>query len=562
MMIFLVISVFLINQEKIVDIGYNAFDGVNSTESSAYLVGLLHEIREAELSFAARAESMHPDSLSNLQSSIDMKINVFNIIFQNWSVEDSLKTAVTSSVMLYFEGVHKTIKSADGSEEFSALEYALNESISEFGSVTGMINQSSTSLKGILMEERNQAQLQVEMGYYAAGGLVFLTIGFLVAMNLILKRKVLLPVLKTKEAAEEISTGNLEVFYEVETHDEIGELAHAMERMCSVLKAKAQVAEQIANGNLIVDVQIASENDILGQSMLKMKENLSRIFSNISEHANMVNTTSVDLTDVSKQMSKNAGSLNDMSNNVAAATEEMSININTISNNTSEMNTTVSEIAKNSENARQITSEAVKGANNASIIIDELCRSAEEINKVIEVITEIAEQTKLLALNATIEAARAGDSGKGFAVVANEVKDLAQQTNTATEDIRSNIEAMQNSTNQVVEKIKDISGTINDVNEVVSLIAAAVEEQNFTTADIAQNINQAAESSKIIAADVSNTNTVSTNVFNNTSQVNNHASDLGKVGSELISMVNDVKIDVHAAIENVKSKNNKVEHKS
>jgi len=202
----------------------------------------------------------------------------------------------------------------------------------------------------------------------------------------------------------------------------------------------------------------------------------------------------------------------------------------------------LSEIAKNAEKARQVTAEAVAGTNAVSGMMVGLSTSAEEINKVIDVITEIAEQTKLLALNATIEAARAGDAGKGFAVVAKEVKDLAQQTNEATGTISSNIQAMHDSTQSVVGEIKNISGIINNVNEMVSLIATSVEEQNVTTQDIAENINQAALSSRSIAEDLTKTSSASSSVFNDTTQVNSHALELGEVGQKLIEMVNKFKI--------------------
>src|SRR6202008_3667273 len=112
------------------------------------------------------------------------------------------------------------------------------------------------------------------------------------------------------------------------------------------------------------------------------------------------------------------------------------------------------------------------------------------IGDVIKLITAIAEQTNLLALNATIEAARAGDAGKGFAVVAQEVKALASQTSKATEEIVGQIQSMKSTTQGSVAAIKEIGGTINQVAEIVSAIAAAVEEQSAATAEISRNIQQ------------------------------------------------------------------------
>jgi methyl-accepting chemotaxis protein len=154
-----------------------------------------------------------------------------------------------------------------------------------------------------------------------------------------------------------------------------------------------------------------------------------------------------------------------------------------------EMSTTVSAIAESADQARVRTENAVQSVSVTQQSVDQLRIAASEINMIIDVIVEIAEQTKLLALNATIEAARAGDAGKGFAVVAGEVKELAKQTNEATNDIRGKIASMQSSTEKTIKEITHISGVINNVNEIVVSIASSVEEQSVTAKDISANIH-------------------------------------------------------------------------
>ena len=114
-----------------------------------------------------------------------------------------------------------------------------------------------------------------------------------------------------------------------------------------------------------------------------------------------------------------------------------------------------------------------------------------EDGQVTETITDISAQTNLLALNATIEAARAGEAGKGFAVVANEIKELARQTATATQDIRAKIDAIRASTTTAINDIERIAEVIRNVNEIVPQMAAAIEEQSAVTKDVAENIAQA-----------------------------------------------------------------------
>ena len=131
-----------------------------------------------------------------------------------------------------------------------------------------------------------------------------------------------------------------------------------------------------------------------------------------------------------------------------------------------------------------------------------LSRTAQRIGEVVQLIETIARQTNLLALNATIEAARAGDAGKGFAVVASEVKSLANQTATATEEIRAQIGEIQGATGQTVEAIRKIGSTIRQMSEIAATIASAVEQQGAATREIASNVHQAAQGTGEIAGNI------------------------------------------------------------
>ncbi|MBL7179907.1 MAG: hypothetical protein ISS65_06810 [Desulfobacterales bacterium] len=297
---------------------------------------------------------------------------------------------------------------------------------------------------------------------------------------------------------------------------------------------------------------------------------VSRIIKNISDHSETLSKSSIDLSNLSGQMSKGAENMSGKSNTVATAAEEMSSNINSVAaameqaatninivaTAAEEMTATINEIAQNSGKARVITGEAVSQTQSASDKIQELGKAAQDVGKVTETITEISEQTNLLALNATIEAARAGDAGKGFAVVANEIKELARQTAAATREIKANIEGIQGSTAGTVKEIEQISKVINDVNEIVSTIAAAVEEQSVTTNEIASNVAQAsqgimevnqnvAQSSTVsadIAKDIADVNQEANEISTSSSQVNLNATELSKLAEQLTKMVRKFKI--------------------
>jgi methyl-accepting chemotaxis protein len=299
-------------------------------------------------------------------------------------------------------------------------------------------------------------------------------------------------------------------------------------------------------------------------------QNLQTIIKDIADNAVSLSSASTELSAISQQMAAGAEQTSGKSNTVAAASEEMSTNItsvaaameqaatnlNMVSSATEQMTASVSEIAQNSEKARDITGTAVGRAQEASKKVDNLGAATEAIGKVTEVITEISEQTNLLALNATIEAARAGEAGKGFAVVANEIKELAKQTAEATMEIKKQIEGVQGSTQETVEDIGEISKVIGMVDEIVSTIAAAVEEQSAATQDIASNISQAssgvqevntnvAQSSEVttsINQDIAEVNQAASEMTTSSSQVNLSAEELASMSEKINSMVGQFKV--------------------
>ncbi|GAB1693518.1 methyl-accepting chemotaxis protein [Krasilnikovia sp. M28-CT-15] len=173
---------------------------------------------------------------------------------------------------------------------------------------------------------------------------------------------------------------------------------------------------------------------------------------------------------------------------VAAAAEEMTASIH--------------EISKSASEVAAVAADAVAAADSAGARIQRLSTSSSEIGAVVQAINAIAEQTNLLALNATIEAARAGEAGKGFAVVAGEVKDLAQETARATEDIAARVRAIQEDSDGTVHTIGEFQGVLGRINDYVTMIAAAVEEQNATTASMSRNVTQAAVGSTGIAVHI------------------------------------------------------------
>lgn len=317
----------------------------------------------------------------------------------------------------------------------------------------------------------------------------------------------------------------------------------------------ADIANQIANGNLAVKFDEDERKNVgVYASMKQMARNLSRMFKEIKEGIVTLDSSSSDLSSVSEQMASNAEQTSERSNSVAAASEEMSTNMNSVAAATEqtsaniqtivaaveEMSATINEIARNTARGSETTNRAVQTAEHVSGKVDELGKAASEISKVTDTIAEISEQTNLLALNATIEAARAGEAGKGFAVVAGEIKALAQQTADATNEISSKIVGVQNTTKESVDAIESIVIIINEINEIVTTVATAIEEQSATTQEISNNISQAASGVGEVNENVNQVSAVMAEVNVDISRVSQAAEDMKTGGMQVKSRATDL----------------------
>ncbi|WP_203818465.1 methyl-accepting chemotaxis protein [Paractinoplanes ferrugineus] len=256
-----------------------------------------------------------------------------------------------------------------------------------------------------------------------------------------------------------------------------------------------------------VDESRRDEFGTLGATFNRFVAKLAGIIAQIGDQANSLAAASEQLSSGTRHIAGSAEQTSREVGGVAGSTEAMSISLTTVAAGAEEMGASIREIASNTSDASQAGIEAVRVAEEASRTVTMLGQSSAEITNVVNLITAIAEQTNLLALNATIEAARAGESGKGFAVVASEVKDLAQETARATEDISKRVQHIQQSASATSEAIRRVSEIVARVNDYQTTIASAVEEQTATTSEMSRNVTEASASSREVSQSLSTVST-------------------------------------------------------
>ena len=262
--------------------------------------------------------------------------------------------------------------------------------------------------------------------------------------------------------------------------------------------------DRAAGGDLthIDSLDRTDEFGTISNGVGEVVASLRSTLGHVSETSTQLTQQADSLIDVSSRIESGATDASRQADSAASASAEVTGNVETVAAGAVEMDASIRQIAENAREAARIAAEAVAVTEATTASVERLGTSSAEIGEVVRTITGIAEQTNLLALNATIEAARAGEAGKGFAVVANEVKDLAQETAAATEDISRRVEQIQLDTQAAVAAIAEITSIIEAINDTQTTIASAVEEQTATTNEMGRSAGDAADGSSQIAGGV------------------------------------------------------------
>ena len=343
------------------------------------------------------------------------------------------------------------------------------------------------------------------------------------ALALLMGRSLSAPIVSMTTAMRRLAEKDLEVEIPARDRaDEVGEMAAAVQvfkdNMVEADRLRAAQSEEQA----VRERRQAAVEEAIGE----FEQSATKAIESVGGAVGQLESLASSLTATAEETSMQSA-------NVSASSEEASTNVQTVASSAEQLSASIQEIARQVSQSNDTSKQAVNSADVTSKRVQGLAEAANRIGDVVGLISDIAEQTNLLALNATIEAARAGDAGKGFAVVASEVKSLAEQTGKATEEIGQQIGSMQSATTEAVNAIQEITGLITSMDEISSMIAAAVEEQGAATGEIASNVQQAAAGAQEVSSNIAGvsqaaeqTGTVSTEVLSASNELNQQANDL------------------------------------
>ncbi|MEV4641511.1 methyl-accepting chemotaxis protein [Actinoplanes sp. NPDC049548] len=372
------------------------------------------------------------------------------------------------------------------------------EAAESYGKVLDITAELEKSVDARVASLRKEAADARTASLLVLGGALAVALVLAVLMSILVTRSVVRPLSVVVDALHRLAQRDLTARAEVRSRDEMGRLGEALNSTAAALR------ETVAT---------------------------------IAGHAGTLSAASEELSVVSTQIAASAEEADAQANVVTGAADQVSGNVNTLAAGSEEMGLSIQEIARNAGEAARTAAEAVTAARDTTATVGKLGTSSAEIGDVVKVITAIAEQTNLLALNATIEAARAGEMGKGFAVVAGEVKDLAQETAKATEDIARRVQSIQADTDSAVGAIGRISDVIGRISDSQNLIAAAVEEQTATASEMSRNVAEAATGSREIAENMAGVAVAVRTTATGVTQAQQASADLATMSNELHQLV-------------------------
>ena len=348
-----------------------------------------------------------------------------------------------------------------------------------------------------------------------------------VAVAGLIGSRIVRPISSMTRAMLDLSGGRQDIVIPATDYkNEIGQMAQSVEVFKNSMLESQRLAKEQADAQRL---QVER-----GEKMQALTRSFDR---DVAAALGTVNHAVEEMERTARSMAESAQSVSTGAEAVAAGANEASANVQTVAAATEELNASIGEIGNQVTMSTRVAEEAVSEAERTSSVVTGLAAATDRIGQVVTLIQDIANQTNLLALNATIEAARAGEAGRGFAVVASEVKNLAQQTGRATEEIGQQIGDVQSSTSTAVTAIQQISQTIKRSHEISATIAAAVEEQTAATREIARNVEEASKGTEEVTQNISIVSDAARASNEAASSVRISAGELAKQSAQLDHLV-------------------------
>jgi methyl-accepting chemotaxis protein len=419
--------------------------------------------------------------------------------------------SVSHGLKGYMDDAAMKISNVDGREARLKATNALREQADISSKALDLSKQEASALA---------AQISIELIVSAIAG-IMAAISLIGAITIL---GITRPLSAITGAMSRLAQGDLGIAVSgADRKDEVGQLARALQVFKdNAIEARRLGAEQEAENDAKM-----RRAQFLDQLTKQFETNVSTLTQGLSSAATEMEATASSMTSVADQTNARTVS-------VASAAEQTSSNVQTVAAATEELSISIREIASQVTQSSHIAERAVADAQRTNETVRTLAVSAEKIGNVIALINNIASQTNLLALNATIEAARAGEAGKGFAVVASEVKELANQTSRATDEISAQIGSVQQATSDAVRAIQTIAATIGEMSQISVTIAAAMEEQGAATAEISRNVQEAARGTELVTGNIADvrqgageTGAAASQVLSAAQELARHSASLG-----------------------------------
>ncbi len=475
------IGLILVNQVKVGGVIYQDIrDFKGLLEQFAMLKSDLNQVRGEALSMILVKDS---DKVAQIRSGLSFLYDDVNGRFdtmQALNLDEEKQIALQDALSTWqeFKGTidNEVIPQVEAGNYDAALEVTDGVQRMRYERFSDQIGTMVDTLVLEIEELETEAAKTIRNKTLMMLGMSALIFIILLVITLRLSRAIVKPVIQGVELAEEISRGNFSSRLNLNRSDELGQLAAALDRMADNLAGQADVADEIAFGNLTVKAQPASEQDRLGNAMQAMITKLSEVIGQVRGAVENVSSGSQAMSASSEEMSQGASEQ-------AAAAEEASSSIE-------QMTANIRQNADNAIQTEKIAIQAAKDAAEGGKSVTATVKAMKEIAAKINIIEEIARQTNLLALNAAIEAARAGEHGRGFAVVAAEVRKLAERSQKAAGEINELSNSSVAVAEQAGQMLAAMVPSIQKTAELVQEIAAASREQDAGAEQIGKSIQQ------------------------------------------------------------------------